>query len=350
MRLNSLDYLRGLAALGIVIYHFYSWTFGAFDSSSILSRFGLYGVSIFYMLSGLTLFHIYEKKLFVKESLGSFFKKRFFRIMPLLWLVTTLTILFARASFGIERILLNYSGLFSILSPTSYIAGGAWSIGNEIGFYLLFPIVVWSYQKMKPIFFALMCLCLVCHLYFAFFILSPQSSIPSQWMFYVHPLNQVFFFVSGILIYILNKYVKLNARVALFLLIVGITLFIYYPMNGPKSILIVGYNKILFTLFSGLIIWAALNLSAITFFPIHKSLHWLGEISYSVYLLHPLTWKTISIVLGRFSIEIGFMGKLAVTLCCTLLLSHLVYNYYEKIIANWGRRFTQPRAVFNNES
>ncbi|HEX6179628.1 MAG TPA: hypothetical protein VFZ47_00205, partial [Chitinophagaceae bacterium] len=53
-RLHSLDYLRGLAAFGIMAYHFMMWTMGEMDSSRKMGRVGIYGVSIFYVLSGLT--------------------------------------------------------------------------------------------------------------------------------------------------------------------------------------------------------------------------------------------------------------------------------------------------------
>jgi len=60
-RLNSLDYLRGIAAFGIMIYHYSSWTFGRFHADNFMGRVGVYGVAIFYVLSGLTLFHVYHE-------------------------------------------------------------------------------------------------------------------------------------------------------------------------------------------------------------------------------------------------------------------------------------------------
>jgi exopolysaccharide production protein ExoZ len=347
MRLNSLDYLRGLAAIGIVIYHFNSWSFGAHDSGSILSRFGLYGVSIFYMLSGLTLFHIYENKMFKNENVNSFFIKRFFRIMPLLWLVTTITILGAKIHFEIARIFLNYSGLFSIFAPTSYIAGGAWSIGNEISFYLLFPLVIFAYQKKKVVFFVLMALFLLCHIYFAFFVLSDKISVPDQWVSYINPLNQVFFFMAGTLIYILNKLIKLNRWPAILLFVSGILLFVYFPVYGNKSNLIIGSNKIMFTLFCSLIIWSALNINATSISPVHHVLKWLGEISYSVYLLHPLMWKLTTIFVSRLSINTNFIERLIIGMCLTLISSHLIYNYFELVISKFGRKFTVKPITIN---
>jgi exopolysaccharide production protein ExoZ len=54
-RYLSLDILRGLSALGIMIYHYLGWILGHFGASNTLGRFGVYGVSIFYILSGLTM-------------------------------------------------------------------------------------------------------------------------------------------------------------------------------------------------------------------------------------------------------------------------------------------------------
>ena len=75
-RFYNLDYLRGLAAFGIMVYHYRFWLTGEFSSDSFMGRVGLYGVSIFYVLSGLTLFLVYYEKMhFSKEAVLQFFKK-----------------------------------------------------------------------------------------------------------------------------------------------------------------------------------------------------------------------------------------------------------------------------------
>ena len=74
-RLHNLDYLRGLAAASIMFYHFTTWSFGEYDADTLIRRIGIYGVAIFYVLSGLTLYHVYFKKLFITENIISFFKK-----------------------------------------------------------------------------------------------------------------------------------------------------------------------------------------------------------------------------------------------------------------------------------
>ena len=47
----------------IMVYHYSSWTLHPFKSDSVLGVLGIYGVGIFYILSGLTLFVVYHQKL-----------------------------------------------------------------------------------------------------------------------------------------------------------------------------------------------------------------------------------------------------------------------------------------------
>jgi peptidoglycan/LPS O-acetylase OafA/YrhL len=50
-RIEALDWLRGLMAVSIMLYHLTIWYIVALDSSSVLGRLGIYGVSVFFVLS-----------------------------------------------------------------------------------------------------------------------------------------------------------------------------------------------------------------------------------------------------------------------------------------------------------
>ena len=142
-RLHNLDYLRGLAAFGILLYHYLSWTIGRFDSESTIGRIGLYGVSIFYILSGLTLFIVYYEKMnFSKNEIIGFIKKRVFRIFPLMWLVVIISILFSQKVPNVYDLIMNLTGLFGFINWDKYFAIGLWSIGNELVFYSFFILVL----------------------------------------------------------------------------------------------------------------------------------------------------------------------------------------------------------------
>ena len=115
-RLHELDYLRGLAATGIMLFHYLSWTLGEFNSENFVGRVGIYGVSIFYILSGLTLYHVYNTTLSGStDALASFFKRRVLRIFPLLWVATIASIfIFDGGQASLREVFLNLTGLGAI--------------------------------------------------------------------------------------------------------------------------------------------------------------------------------------------------------------------------------------------
>ncbi len=135
-RLYNLDYLRGLAAFGIMIYHYISWCFGRYSAQDYMGRVGVYGVAVFYVLSGLTLFHVYHKEMVPTWlQIKHFFKKRIFRIFPLLWIVTIISVIISAKMPNLIHLFLNLSGLFGFFAWDITFSGGVWSIGNELVFY-----------------------------------------------------------------------------------------------------------------------------------------------------------------------------------------------------------------------
>ena len=209
-RINTLDYLRGLCALGIMVYHYIMFGMQTnqvtytIDVDNFLERIAIYGVSIFYILSGLTLYLVYREKDFSRiNNIKSFFKKRFLRIYPLFIAVTLITffISFKDISWNaIVKLILNVSGLFSVLSWNSYFITGGWSIGNELSFYLLFPLLMFFIRNNRIYFYTLVGVSFFFYCYFAYFIISPDLSLAENWKHYVNPLNQSFLFVSGIIL------------------------------------------------------------------------------------------------------------------------------------------------------
>jgi exopolysaccharide production protein ExoZ len=249
MRLHNLDYLRGLAALGIMIYHYLSWTFGKFDASTVMGRIGVYGVSIFYVLSGLTLYVVYYHKMTLSiESIRAFFIKRFFRIFPLLWAVIAVTILLARAFPDPLKIFLNVTGLFGFVDWNGYIGTGVWSIGNELVFYFFFPLFVFLLKRGQYAFWALTTVLLIMYGYVAFEALVNYSTLNKGWALYVNPLNQVLLFLGGFLIGYFFEDREFRPVWSTFLILVGVILFIVYPVVGDRILLVVGWNRIAFTL------------------------------------------------------------------------------------------------------
>jgi len=339
-RLYNLDYLRGLAAFGIMIYHYLGWTLGEFSADTFMGRLGIYGVSIFYVLSGLTLYYVYYEKMRPsKEDIISFFKKRIFRIFPLLWLVTIVTILLSQTLPDFTNLFLNLSGLFGFIRWDKYISTGVWSIGNELVFYVFFPFFILFIKRFKPLIILLVLVIFGLYLYFAFVKLNPDLTLSEQWKDYVNPLNQVFLFLGGFLIGFLLHDTKIKNSIIFFLLFLAFVLFTYYPATGDPINIVTGTNRLIFTASCFLI---CICFCKLTFkFPkfIHNPLILLGEASYSVYLLHPIVWLLISIaseIFGRYIFYFPVSARLLFSVLSTLIISYYVYQYFEKYFIKLG--------------
>tara|TARA_R110002073_G_scaffold325056_1_gene503573 strand:+ start:8679 stop:9716 length:1038 start_codon:yes stop_codon:yes gene_type:complete len=344
MRVNSLDYLRGIMALGIMFYHYFSWTFRSYNSEDFLGRIGIYGVSIFYILSGLTLYIVYNKRLELK-NVTSYLVKRFFRIFPLLWLSIFLSIFLLDRSYNTERILLNITGLYGFLAFDQYIPTGAWSIGNELVFYMIFPLIFLLRKRIKysvEIFFII---ALLIALYYAFCLLSPTLPLgKDQWKIYINPFNQILLFAGGVLI---GKYIQFvrNNKKGLILLISLTLLFIYYPSSGNKISLVTQWDRLIFCGLSfGLTIAFLItdfNLPKI-FSSVFKKL---GDLSYSIYLLHPIVFWYLSDFISRKEYPVLF---LILCLSISLMSSLIVYQFYEMKFIKLGKHLTSKKDIIRS--
>jgi exopolysaccharide production protein ExoZ len=234
----NLDILRGLMSCGIMVYHYLFWHKFPKDYSLFINKIGLYGVSVFYILSGITFFLVYKNVDFrVPKNLKNFWIKRFFRIFPLFWVVCLVTVIVTKNPVSFERIMLNITGLFSIINPNAALCTGGWSIGNELFFYLLFPIFLLSFQLKRLYFWLLLVISTIIFGYFAFNVISENIKLETQWNEYVNPLNQMLFFVAGIGLGFLYKNFKIPQAYCFVMAIFLCLVFVWYPNESKQSIL-----------------------------------------------------------------------------------------------------------------
>jgi exopolysaccharide production protein ExoZ len=347
-RIHSLDYLRGIMATSIMLYHFGYWSGIKHDANMLLGRLGIYGVSIFYVLSGITLYNVYKDKLtFEKKTIIDFFVKRIFRIFPLLYVANTLTILlnfYKTHRFpNFNLIFLNYTGLFGFISPDKYLSVGAWSIGNELVFYVIFPILILSIRHNKTLWLILSGIGLLLGVYFGYEILVENTPLPEQWGNYVNPFNQFWLFLGGVFMAWSSPFVKskLSNSIIAIGLILLIIFFVFFPVGSSQIFLVTKLNRVIFVILSvGISIgffwldWSFLP-SVCT-----KILSFLGKTSYSIYLLHPITFLVLkSLNLRFFHLPNTLIYLIGIS--CSLFLANFVYNFIEKPMINWGKRILE---------
>jgi exopolysaccharide production protein ExoZ len=332
-RLAGLDYLRGLSALGIMLFHYRLWYTGVESSESVFTRIGIYGVCVFYVLSGLTLYLVYAKvdKLNL-SNLKLFYLKRILRIFPLLWLATFLKLLIDGNIPDATVLLTNLSGAIAFYRWDQTIAFGTWSIGHELAFYVFFPFLLYFLRKSSITFYFITALIFSIYVVFAFRILSTQQPFIDQWKTYTNPLNHAFLFISGMWVGRIFESISISKKMAWLVLLASVLIFVFFPVSGERIHLVVGFNRLIFTLTAIMICIAFYKIDFSLPKPIDRSLIILGHSSYSVYLLHPLMYrvtKKLAELCATYFFVIPNVVLLTTSALITIPISYLVYRYFE---------------------
>ncbi len=338
-RLDSLDILRGICAFGIMIYHYCFFIHGDYHAEDTLARFGIYGVSIFYVLSGLTMFLVYFDKFnFSTRFFKEFYVKRIFRIYPLMLFVLILSYLIVGTNNSFVQQLIIATGFFSIFDWAANTPIGMWSIGNELCFYLFLPFIFFAIKKGKlfSLFFGVILFSI--YFYIAFCKFNPIAEDQFESYYYKNPLNQIGLFYGGVLIGYFFKKFKIKMIYCLVIIIFSVFIFIFFPIDGARRELYIGYPRVVFTLLCFMITLAfyKLDTSKINSY-IKKILCFFGEISYSVYLLHGLVWSMVLFL----NLKIRYVFTIEVV--TTVILSYLVYKLLEAPIRNFGYKILNKK-------
>ena len=112
-RLSALDALRGIAALGVVLFHYlpyYDKLYGHSFSTPDTLGFGRYGVHLFFILSGFVIFMTLERT----RSASWFGLARAFRLLPALWAGIVLTWIAVQLMGPADRMVSPGSALLNI--------------------------------------------------------------------------------------------------------------------------------------------------------------------------------------------------------------------------------------------
>lgn len=343
-RIESLDWLRGLMAIAIMFYHLTYWHISPLDSASFLGRLGVYGVSVFFVLSGLSMAIVYSSFIVDKQTATFFFIRRIFRIWPLLWIcvaLVTIPSLLTGKEVSTIKVMLNITTLFGFVSPGSYLNTGAWSIGNEMVYYALTPILIMTYGKSRTLGNALLALSLFVGLFFAFVMLDSQKSLADQWHIYINPFNNIFLYVAGIAMYYNLKDVELKPHFVAALFGASIAVFLFYPATGNQIAITTGVNRVIFLLASIMLVTAFYKFSQYSLIPkgIQYPLEQFGIATYGVYLLHPLVNSYAGYALRKIGLQAPAV-LFTVVVILTIALAIASFKIFEIRIMKYGKEVT----------
>jgi len=324
------------------------------------------GVSFFFVLSGFILTYNYPK-LSGRTEILRFWRARFARIWPAHAVILFICLFVFPPAWGVPPIvniaahallvhgwILRDRFFFSINPPS-------WSISTELAFYLLFPILLWEQKKNWWAKLLLAALVVVGFVWFGAGAQLPDSGkcsgLTVKGLMYINPLVRVFEFVLGMTCATLWAKIKdkqISPKLLTVLEVGCITLIVAYVANifnlvEPLKASAPGRVVRCWLLYEGncfgfaaLIFVCALQKGFVSRLLSNRICVWLGEISYSIYLIHMM----LLVLYGRnihFAAAINSPIMFAGYGIALIGAAHLTYTFVEKPMRKW----LAPSATFS---
>ncbi len=339
MRIEQLNFTRFVAAMAIVIYHYgkgvIPFQFGAIESFFQQAN---VGVSYFFVLSGFVMILANSTK--NKVNFASVLKRRWARIYPLYMLALVLLLTYYRVTGHT----IDYKGLLlNLCLLQSWVPGfalsfnlPAWSLSVEMFFYVLFPLLFNQfykrysfYQNLIPISILFIGSQIALHAlrYSTFYQGFPSQSHD---LIYFHPLMHLNEFLLGNLagLFYLKGLKVRNYDAALLLLLSLIPILLLTPMS------ILYHNGMLAFLFIPIILLLSANKGWLSKLLKQKTLIYLGEISYAIYILQYPIYSWVNGIFNHWDIHnstLIFYTSVSVLLAA----SALSYRFVEQPLKNY---------------
>ncbi len=353
-RYETLDALRGVAALSVVFWH-WQWLYWPPGTSTLIAdqsveplfrvfsplyQYGLWGVEMFFSISGFVFFYLYSDAIAQrKTTLLAFVNYRFSRLYPLhlltLLIVTVLQALYFRR-YGAFFVYQLNDGLHFVLQlffasnwdrrdPLTF-NGPTWSLSIEVLLYAMFFLLAFA-RLTRPVVVAALALF--------------GAAIFREYMLIGE--GMLSFFSGGLCFYLVSAWrserrIDWTSALSMVAVICGA---IAIQQIGNDLSFAERFTEIV--AFPAIIIGLAANEDR--FRSAVSRLRWLGDISYSSYLLHfPLALLLVTVA-GDSGIVLNpsspwlLLGYLAVLVALSLASFH----YFERPMQRFLRARAKPR-------
>lgn len=296
--IRPLTSLRFFAAFWVVLYHYWP-KLDVSGATPMLVEKGYLGVELFFVLSGFILCHVYRSSLDEgRFKYGSFLWNRLARVYPLH--LATLAGMIALgvgagvAGFAVDKNILSWESLPANLlllqawglAPEAAFNHPSWSISAEWFAYLTFPLFAWSALALKdrPLVAVGLAVTFLAGLYTAFQAIAGFSLTQAtiQW----GALRIVPCFALGCALHALWRARPSQNRLAALTgaAFSGAAVLVMAAFAAPDALIVIGLGALIF--FLARMAQAGSEVLG------QRPLVYLGEISYSVYMIC-VPWKIV---------------------------------------------------------
>lgn len=345
MKIQAIQYIRGLAALLVVIAH----------NSFFLSEFwvthipGALGVDIFFIVSGFIMTFITHQ---APEGADTFLIKRFFRLWPplfLVWLASLVFVYHERTLSQMSCVLYFCLQDYSRQGPAFGYSplGPPWTLSYEIMFYVVFAFSMSISYRYRSYICALIFMASM--LGFQLFYngsfsfssqISPEIVVTHWWQALIKIASNtvVSEFIAGMFLAEIMVNGKISDSRLMRALAWGalFTAFVFIIITGPQ----------VFGMSGGF--WPALLIMAavITLSCHHKTvnfrgLSFLGDISYSLYLVHYPVILFFKNALPSSAFQNGSPVVFLLSVAVSTLLASVVFRLVEIPSMQLGKKITR---------
>ncbi|WP_256009574.1 acyltransferase family protein [Desertivirga xinjiangensis] len=342
LRFDYLQQWRGIAIILVVLTHTTHHGMSPDIGIQFLDNFiwfGARGVTLFFVLSSFTIFYSIEGKLKSENNnYTNFLIRRFFRIAPLYYLGILIYKFYYFHNPTLDFNLFLNIIFLNWLSPhaiDSSVPGG-WSISTEFTFYFFAPLLfirIKNINSATTVFLASMLISRVC-----IAILTKVYPAAGGVYYTLNPLCQFPVFILGIMLYfVLIKKEKISLSTTDYLLISTVVL-----LENLLGFILRDFY--LYGIMFSILIYLTSKRPLPTF--IGKPLSLIGELSFTIYILHFLikwTLRDLQIIDPSSNSFISFLIRFLGTLGITVLASIPIYFFLERPMMQWGRILTQKR-------
>jgi peptidoglycan/LPS O-acetylase OafA/YrhL len=355
--LEYIDVVRAIAILMIILIHTNKTVEGLLIPVKFIGAYGQMGVQLFFVASAYTLCFSQIKRGQEKKHLLSFFIRRFFRIAPLYYLAIAgyfFTDSFAHilkiiqspySQYNLKSILANVFFVHGfVMSANNNVVPGGWSIGAEMAFYGLFPILfalfAWIYQRWGMIALYGLAVFSIGLDVLGQFILWKWLAIEisTNSFVYWNLINQLPVFLLGMIVFF-HHYYDVNWKLpvavqAVLFIALTIVMVIVSETKVPWRLTLSPFG-------AGMSFMILLNiLKELKYSNIF--LEKIGKVSYSMYICHFIfAWYLvpgIMLIFNKFfDPQIRLLTSFLLTTIFTFLVAQLSYKYIESPGINLGK-------------
>jgi exopolysaccharide production protein ExoZ len=339
-RKNNIDFFRAVAILMVFIVHFKQIVISFSNEFLNIFNFGMFGVPLFFIISGWSVSYIFFN---TKISIKNFLVRRFVRIYPL-YIFISLLCFFIYGDSGYSEYwspnnidlfqIIKHFLLLNFLSPVEInaILPGAWSIVNELIFYILFILLIIKYfHKLKiiHIFIAILFSIIIQNLiilYHDYLFDNVTNSLIHDFV-YLNFITHFPAFLLGVFLYKNNSHFSSDCYNIFIFFLILLVLKFYIP-----TLYITLYFFIfLFYLF----IKKSFCFSFNSFF-INKLGNCFGRYSYGIYLCHYHVLLGYTFFFGKteslsFTLLL-FIFLLSISTLLGILLEDVIHKFIKRII------------------